>query len=70
MRITQSEYRKQKTALTRAINSGDPLKVLAACQAALEAWEGAVWPDDWHRWRNAADDALLVVRRNLWSLCG
>ncbi len=66
--ITQTEYRKQKTALTRAVNSGDPLKVLATCQATLDAWTGSAWPDDWHRWRNAADDALGEVRRNLFDL--
>lgn len=49
--------RKQKSALTRAINSGDPDKVEAACRKAVAEWNTwPYWPDDWARWQRALDD--------------
>lgn len=51
-------YPKQKAALTRAINSGDPDKVVAACRTAVKQWdEIGAWPDEWHRWNIALADA-------------
>lgn len=54
------EFRKQKSALTRAINSGDPDRVVLACRDAVAEWDqpGRAWPDDWSRWQRALDDAL------------
>lgn len=57
-------FRKQKGALTRAVNSGDPEKVRAACAKAVREWgetpfDGA-WPDDWARWQRALDATLPV----------
>ena len=53
------EHPKQKGALTRAIKTGDPERVAAACKAAVIVWnEVGAWPDDWHRWQNALDDSL------------
>ena len=51
--------RRQKAALTRAINSGDPQKVIDAVRAAVEEWEqpDSLWPDDWARWQRALADA-------------
>ena len=60
--ISNEEYRKQKAALTRAINSGDPRKVLATVEKTLAAWRTSVWPDDWSRWRNALDDAATAAK--------
>lgn len=55
-------FPKQKAALTRAIRSGDPDKVVAACKKAVDQWRVApfhgAWPDDWARWQRALDDAL------------
>lgn len=52
--------RRQKSALTRAINSGDRDKVVLACRDAVREWDepGAIWPDDWSRWQRALDDIL------------
>ena len=51
-------YPKQKAALTRAVNSGDPEKVLAACRKAVREWdEIGAWPDGWARWQRALDDS-------------
>ena len=52
--------RRQRTALTRAINSGDSAKVVLACRKAVQEWDesGMMWPDDWSRWQRALDDSL------------
>jgi hypothetical protein len=60
--ISNEEFRKQKAALTRAINSGDPRKVLATVEKTLKAWEHTVWPDDWARWRGALEDAAHAAK--------
>lgn len=52
------EHPKHKAALTRAKNSGSPLKVLAAVEKAYDAFDTwGAWPDDWAAWRVAAWDA-------------
>lgn len=63
--IDNATFRKQKSALTRAINSGDPLKVARAVQKTVKEWEDGdfAWPDDWHRWNIAYGDAVFAVRR-------
>lgn len=60
----QREFVKQKSALTRAINSGDPDKVVLACRNAVREWNQPArsWPDDWARWQRALDDALGIMR--------
>lgn len=54
------EFRRQKAALTRAINSGDRDKVLIACTNAVREWNqpGRAWPDNWSRWQRALDDVF------------
>jgi len=68
MALTQKEHTRLKGALTRAINSGDPLKVIATCRDALEIWQGYYWPDDWHRWSIAYRDARLKLDEQMWDL--
>ncbi len=52
--------RRQRAALTRAINSRDPEKVILAARDAMREWNqpGAMWPDDWSRWQRAVNDAV------------
>lgn len=52
--------RRQRAALTRAVNSRDPERVILACRNAVREWNrpGAMWPDDWSRWQRALDDVL------------
>lgn len=61
------EFKRQKAALTRAVNSGDPEKVVLACTKAVREWREApfngAWPDDWSRWQRALDDALPFRQR-------
>jgi hypothetical protein len=58
----QKLYPIQKAGLTRAINqwkkTGDPKPVVVACENAIRQWNiiGA-WPDGWHRWNIALQDA-------------
>jgi hypothetical protein len=61
--VDNSTYRKHKAALTRAVNSKDPVKVLAAVEKAYVDFDGGYWPDDWHRWNMAAYDAHRVYLR-------
>jgi len=61
--LSQREYRRLKSNLTRATNSGDPLKVIKACREARDAFEGCVWPDDWNRWASAHRDAAHQLQR-------
>lgn len=60
--ITKEEYRKLKSALTRAKNSGDPKKVLAAVENAVAVFNAKIWPDDWALWRIALEDASSAAR--------
>lgn len=55
--------RRQRAALTRAINSRDPEKVILAARDAVREWNqpGAMWPDDWSRWQRAVDDVLPLA---------
>lgn len=54
---------KQKAALTRATKKGYAA-VLATCQATVKEWnEIGAWPDAWHRWQIALDDA--AIKHNL-----
>ena len=59
-KAAQREFTQQKSALTRAINSKDPEKVILACSNAVKAWNkpGRSWPDEWSRWQRALDDIL------------
>ena len=61
--------RSQKAALTRAVNTGDPEKVAAACKKAVAEWdEIGAWPDDWSRWQRALDDATYPHRIEIGEL--
>jgi hypothetical protein len=54
----QRTHRTHKAALTRAVKSGDPARVIAACRKARDEWDAiGAWPDDWHRWNIALGDA-------------
>jgi hypothetical protein len=52
--------RRQRAALTRVVNSGDPERVVIACRDTVREWNqpGCLWPDDWALWQRALDDVL------------
>lgn len=53
-----AQHKKQKAALTRAVNRKDKEAVLTACRNAVAEWDApdAYWPDDWSRWQRALSD--------------
>jgi hypothetical protein len=56
--LMNKEGRRLKSALTRARNSGDALKVFDACDDAVKTWERVgAWPDNWSLWQRTMDDA-------------
>ena len=63
-----ASFRKQKSALTRAKNSGDPQKVIDAVDKAFAEWDamGIPFPDSWHTWKVAKEDAQFALARKGW----
>ena len=61
----QAMFRRQKTALTRAVKSGDHDRIIRTVNEHTEAWEASGWPfpDDWARWEGAKRDAEYAKRR-------
>ncbi len=62
----QKRFVRFKSALTRAQNTKDPHKILAACAEFFDYYERAEsepFPDDWHRWERAKDDATFALQR-------
>lgn len=56
--------RRHKSALTRAKNSGDPKRVIAACDSAFAEFDQTLWPDNWHLWNIARSDAEFELARS------
>ena len=59
--VQQREWRRVKTALTKAENSDDPLQVLRACREAESTFNVVGWPDWWARVERMKMDALQEV---------
>ena len=59
---------RQQAALTRAINSGDPKRVIAVVQAAVADFDRYMWPDRWFDWQRALNDAESKLGLPLSSL--
>lgn len=59
--------RKHKSALTRAKKKG-PEAVIAACDAAFSDFDDTMYPDSWHDWKRAKEDAQyeLARKRGSW----
>ena len=62
--------KRQRTALTRAVKSGDKGRVVVACRDAVREWDapGAMWPDDWPTWQCALEDATGCMGIDLADL--
>ncbi len=50
-------YRAQKSALTRAVKSGDTDRMIATARKAVKEWDQHGWPDSWSDWQRALEDA-------------
>lgn len=50
---------KLKAQLARAVKTGDPEQIAAACLDAIDEWEACgAWPDQWSAWQRALDEVL------------
>jgi len=67
--LTQAEFSALKTKLTRAINSKDPQRICRTADAALAIFEEKGYPDAWHRWQVAKQDAEWAIRRQPTERC-
>jgi len=75
--IEQQQYSRLKAALTRAIHSGKPEKIIATVRAARLIFNETGYPDHWPLWRVAVDDLIFAkddkiseaarVESALWS---
>lgn len=59
--LMKREVPKLKSALTRARNSNDPKKLLAAANRGLEFFANNSYIDDWRIWENAKRDAVMAM---------
>lgn len=61
----KKEMPKLKSKLTRAKKSGDPDKVIAVVQEAYAAFDRwGAYPDNWHLFKRAEDDARMQKLRS------
>lgn len=67
--LTQAEFASLKTKLTRAINSGDQQRICRTVDAALTIFEEKGYPDAWHRWQIAKQDAEWAIQRQPTERC-
>lgn len=62
--LDNKQFRAAKSRLTRAVNSGDPHKVVAEVTRTFAEWNDGdyAYPDDWHRWERALRDAECAIQ--------
>jgi len=69
--LTQAEFVRLKSRLTRVVNSKDNDKIIAECDRAIAIFEEKGYPDNWSNWQRAKDDALFAKQRTftngLWK---
>lgn len=60
--LTNRQFAAAKAALTRAMKKG-PEATLDEVAKRFAVWDAqnVAYPDDWHRWNRAADDAQLML---------
>lgn len=58
--MDNNTVKKHKAALTRA-KKVSPHKVIDVCTKALEDFEKNGYPDCWHLWRQAKEDARIKI---------
>jgi len=63
--LTNQQFKAAKAALTRAVRSGDRQRVIDHVAATFDRWDrdDVAYPDDWHRWERARQDALYLQQR-------
>ena len=72
--LTQAEFVRLKSRLTRVVNSKDNDKIIAECNRANAIFEEKGFPDNWSDWQRAKDDAEFAKGRTtkdwLWGHFG
>lgn len=65
--LTKRQYANAKRSLTIACKTmqTDPQHTIDHIDAQFEAWNdgGYAYPDSWHRWQIARDDAVGIALR-------
>lgn len=64
--MDNATVRKHKAALTRAKKVG-PRKVVEVCDIAFEDFQDNGYPDCWHIWNIAKQDAEMQIRHLEWD---
>lgn len=57
--LDQKEFTRLKGRLTRVENKGDSAKIIAECDYAFKIFDEKGYPDSWHHWNIAREDAKL-----------
>jgi hypothetical protein len=62
--LTKQQFAQAKARLTRAIKKG-PQAVIDEVNRTYREWDNGnfAYPDDWHRWERARDDAQYEIAR-------
>jgi len=63
--LTKRELTALKAKLTRA--KGSPRRVVSICNEAFSLFEEKGFPDKWHMFERAREDAILEIQRADWS---
>jgi hypothetical protein len=61
----QRQYVQLKSSLTQTVNRGEPGRIIDACIKAKRCFDHSGYPDDWHRWSIAFEDAIAAARRQI-----
>ncbi len=56
-KLAQEEFKGLKSKLTRAVNSGNPDKIIATADEAMAIFEQKGYPDSWANWEREKSDA-------------
>lgn len=63
--LANASARRFKSALTRSVNKGDHKRTIQVANECFAFFDERGWPypDRWHVWQIAKDDAMLVLSR-------
>jgi len=62
-------HQGQKAGLTRAVKTGDTIRIRGEIFRTVTEWEEAgEWPDDWSRWQRAFDDTCDADHRGAFDI--
>ena len=65
--LTKRELTTLKARLTRAKRSGDPKQVITVVNDAFDVFDDKGYPDCWHTFNIAREDARLDLERQNWT---